>query len=598
MPLISPEMQPYVALALLAALFVAFLVERFPPDVTAAGAAALFVLLGLTPHDQVLEVFANPAPITIAAMFVISGALVRTGLLDALAALVIARAESRPALALMAFLGATVLASGVVNNTPVVLILIPVMIRLARSLGLPETKLLIPLSYAAILGGTLTLIGSSSNLLVAGVAGDLGLEGFGFFVIAPVGLAVAAGGGVAMALLGPWLLPDRRSRGDAGDAEETVFLSEFRVLEDYPKIGQPLAEVADLTRPGIRITALRQGGKLIRGDLDDHVLTAGDVLVALATTSEILTLRDLPGIAVGLRRGVAARNGEDELLVAEAMVTPTHGSTHDTVAQLSVGYRYGLRVLGAYRQGHVAGPDLGSARLRPADKLLLEGTSEGFDRLAQGGELVSISRASGRAYRRRRAPLALLGLVLVVGLAALDVAPIAILALLAVAGILLCRCIDNDEAWGSIDAGILVLIFSMLIVGQGLQETGTVAFVVAWAAPWLEGLPPIALLAALYALTSILTETVTNNAVAVVVTPIAVALAQETGIDPRPLVVGVMMGASASFATPVGYQTNTLVYGAGDYRFSDFLKIGLPMNIIVGVVAVLVIPLVFPLVPA
>ncbi len=598
MPLISPEMQPYVALALLAALFVAFLVERFPPDVTAAGAAALFVLLGLTPHDQVLEVFANPAPITIAAMFVISGALVRTGLLDALAALVIARAESRPALALMAFLGATVLASGVVNNTPVVLILIPVMIRLARSLGLPETKLLIPLSYAAILGGTLTLIGSSSNLLVAGVAGDLGLEGFGIFEIAPVGLAVAAGGGVAMALLGPWLLPDRRSRGDAGDAEETVFLSEFRVLEDYPKIGQPLAEVADLTRPGIRITALRQGGKLIRGDLDDHVLTAGDVLVALATTSEILTLRDLPGIAVGLRRGVAARNGEDELLVAEAMVTPTHGSTHDTVAQLSVGYRYGLRVLGAYRQGHVAGPDLGSARLRPADKLLLEGTSEGFDRLAQGGELVSISRASGRAYRRRRAPLALLGLVLVVGLAALDVAPIAILALLAVAGILLCRCIDNDEAWGSIDAGILVLIFSMLIVGQGLQETGTVAFVVAWAAPWLEGLPPIALLAALYALTSILTETVTNNAVAVVVTPIAVALAQETGIDPRPLVVGVMMGASASFATPVGYQTNTLVYGAGDYRFSDFLKIGLPMNIIVGVVAVLVIPLVFPLVPA
>ncbi len=598
MPLISPEMQPYVALALLAALFVAFLVERFPPDVTAAGAAALFVLLGLTPHDQVLEVFANPAPITIAAMFVISGALVRTGLLDALAALVIARAESRPALALMAFLGATVLASGVVNNTPVVLILIPVMIRLARSLGLPETKLLIPLSYAAILGGTLTLIGSSSNLLVAGVAGDLGLEGFGIFEIAPVGLAVAAGGGVALALLGPWLRPDRRSRGDAGDAEETVFLSEFRVLEDYPKIGQPLAEVADLTRPGIRITALRQGGKLIRGDLDDHVLTAGDVLVALATTSEILTLRDLPGIAVGLRRGVAARNGEDELLVAEAMVTPTHGSTHDTVAQLSVGYRYGLRVLGAYRQGHVAGPDLGSARLRPADKLLLEGTSEGFDRLAQGGELVSISRASGRAYRRRRAPLALLGLVLVVGLAALDVAPIAILALLAVAGILLCRCIDNDEAWGSIDAGILVLIFSMLIVGQGLQETGTVAFVVAWAAPWLEGLPPIALLAALYALTSILTETVTNNAVAVVVTPIAVALAQETGIDPRPLVVGVMMGASASFATPVGYQTNTLVYGAGDYRFSDFLKIGLPMNIIVGVVAVLVIPLVFPLVPA
>ena len=186
---------------------------------------------------------------------------------------------------------------------------------------------------------------------------------------------------------------------------------------------------------------------------------------------------------------------------------------------------------------------------------------------------------------------------MVVGLAAFEVAPIALLALGAVAAILLCRCIDNDEAWGSINAGIIVLLLAMLIIGIGLEETGTVALIVETLAPWLEELPPIVLLAALYALTSILTETVTNNAVAVVVTPIAVALGQQTGIDPRPLVVAVMMGASASFATPVGYQTNTLVYGAGDYRFADFLRIGVPMNLIVGAAAVLVITLVFPLTP-
>ncbi|MCZ4261534.1 SLC13 family permease [Limimaricola sp. G21655-S1] len=596
MPLIPAELQPIVALLALALLFVAFLIERYPPDVTAAGAAALFVMLGLTPADRVLEVFSNPAPITIAAMFVISGALVRTGLLDALAALVIARAETRPVVALGVFLGATLLASGIVNNTPVVLILIPVIIRLARSLGIAETRLLIPLSYAAVLGGTLTLIGSSTNILVAGVAAEHGLETFRIFEIAPVGLAVAAVGGVALALLGPWLLPDRRARGDAGVAE-TTFLTEIRLLDGHAGIGKPLSEVADLTRPGIRITARREGARLRRSGLEEHVVASGDIFVAMATTSEILTLRALPGVVVGLRRGTGARVGDEDLLVAEAMVTPAHGSPRDTVSQLSVGYRYGLRVLGAHRQGHVPGPDLGSARLRPADKLLLEGTAEGLDRLAQGNELVSVTRPSGRAYRRRRAPLALLALLMVVGLAAFEVAPIALLALGAVAAILLCRCIDNDEAWGSIDAGIIVLILAMLIIGIGLEETGTVALIVETLAPWLEELPPIVLLAALYALTSILTETVTNNAVAVVVTPIAVALGQQTGIDPRPLVVAVMMGASASFATPVGYQTNTLVYGAGDYRFADFLRIGVPMNLIVGAAAVLVIPLVFPLTP-
>ena len=202
--------------------------------------------------------------------------------------------------------------------------------------------------------------------------------------------------------------------------------------------------------------------------------------------------------------------------------------------------------------------------------------------------------AGGRPFRRGKAPLALAALFAVVALAAIGVADISLVSLVAVAFILILRCIDNDEAWSSIDAGVLVLIFSMLVVGAGLQHSGAIALIVGAIAPPLADMPPIIALAAVYLLASTLTEAVTNSAVAVVVTPLAIGLADQIGVDPRPFVVAVMFGASASFATPIGYQTNTLVYGAGNYKFTDFIKIGLPMNIIVGAAAVLTIPVFFP----
>lgn len=585
---------PFLALGILLFLFVAFTLEKYPPEVAAAGAAALYIVFGLVPYDQVMGVFSNPAPITIGAMFIVSGALVRTGVLDALANMVILRAQDRPVLAVGLFLIAAIAASAFMNNTPVVLVLIPVVIRLANSLDIAPTRLLIPLSYMAVLGGTCTLIGTSTNLIVDGIARESGMEAFSIFEIAPIGLSASLVGSLTLLILGRWLLPHRETEGDGAGGGETQFLSEITILDSYSHIDEPMGEIPDFERDGVKVKGIKRGGKIHRGDLDDFVLQKGDAVIVVTTTSELLTFAEHTGLRVGMQR-ISDAGADADLRTVEAIVTPTRRTVGRRISDLALGRNAGVRVLGAFRHGHIAGADLSSVRLRPADKLLLEGSADGFRALAEAGDVASITEPSGRAYRRRQAPIAILALLGIVVLAALNVMPIGILALVAVAAILILRCIDSDEAWKSIDGSILVLIFAMLIIGAGLQHTGAVEMIVDLLTPLLIGLPPFATLLAVYFMASFLTEVVTNNAVAVVFTPIVIALASQLGVDPRPLAVAVMIAASASFATPIGYQTNTLVYGAGNYRFTDFLRIGVPMNLIVGLTSSFAISVFFPL---
>jgi di/tricarboxylate transporter len=588
------ESQPFIALALLGGILVAFIAEKFPPEITAIGSASLFLALGLTPAEEALAVLSNSAIVTIAAMFVLSGALVRTGVLNLASRIVLGWAERRPSLALTAVLGSTLVASSVMNNTPIVIVLIPVVVKLAQAIGEAPSRLLIPLSYAAILGGTCTLIGTSTNLVVDGIARGVGLAPFGILEITPLGVALAAVGGAFLAFASRFL-PARMTMAAALSRREAPhFVTEITIPRGSPLRGKTPSQITSLATPDVILISVRRRGQVIRNRLESLELRIYDRLRIAAPADELLTLHEQAGLNVGHSQGDGPKGAKK---VIEALVAPGRTLAGHQLGALRLPQRFAVYPLAIRRHGKLTHRDLNKIKLQVGDAILVEGEPEGIAEMAETFDFLNLSHPSARALRRHKAPIALVTPIAVIALAAAEVLPIAALALIGASIVLITRCVSAEEAIESVDGRILVLIIAMLIVGAGIESSGALELIAGVAGPLMSESSPLVALAVVYVLTSILTEIVSNTAVAVIVTPLAAGIAAQLGLDPRPFVVAVMFAASASFATPIGYQTNTLVYSAGGYRFTDFLLIGLPMNIIAGVVCITLIPWIWPLRP-
>ena len=574
-----------------------FATEKLPVDMSAILIMSLLLLSGVVTPEEGISGFSNPATVTVGAMFILSAGLLRTGAVNSLGDRLAALSRRSLWLSLAALMVPVGFLSAVINNTPVVAVFIPIVMTMARVSGTSPSKLLMPLSFASLFGGVCTLMGTSTNILVSSLATAHGQRPMGMLEFTPLGLIFFAAGTLYMFAFGNRLIPNRRGQGDLTENFAMKdYLTEIVLHPDAKSVGKSIREAPIVKDLDVTIVGMRRDGVSLGLPHADTVILGGDELLVRCDIGKIKKLEEREGVSIKSQIQLRDRDlRSEDLMLAEAVVAPGSILVGRSLKKIQFRVSFGAIVLALRRGGgEVLRENMNSVPLRAGDALLVEVDHEGYERLRRHRAFVMVSEAPVPSYRKSKIATALLIIAGVVTSASVGLLPIVVAAILGAALMVLTRCLSLEEAYDSIDWKIIFLLAGVLTLGTALEKSGMAALIGDLMVGSVGRLGPVAMLSALYLVTSLLTELMSNNATAALLVPVAIAGAHSLGVDPRPFLFAIAFAASASFMTPVGYQTNTMIYAAGQYKFTDFMRVGTPLNILFWILATLLIPRFWP----
>jgi di/tricarboxylate transporter len=597
-------MTPDIILVLVLLLFgfIMFVTEMFSIDVTAMILLTILFMLGYLTPSEALSGFSNPAVITIAFLFIISRALQKTRILEYLIVRVRRLADKSILIGRAVYLFTIGVASAVVNNTAIVAIFMPVSIRLAQKYKMSPSKMLIPLSYSAILGGTLTLVGTSTNLLVNSIYVKVpGVEPMGMFEFFKYGAILMVVGLIYILFVAPMILPSRTSTSSLTKSYRLGgYLTEMRVTAESPLNGRTCLERGINKNYDVMVLDILRDNKMITNMIRLTKLKEGDVLFVRGTLENFLRMKEIEKVALLTDEKLTQEELEQEdNVVLECLITDKSDLVGKSLMTSNFRRRFGSFILAIRREGTIVREKIAHVILSAYDTLLVYGPKNKVNELSKTNEFVVLGEVDAELRKQRFWWMTIVVIIGTIALAAFGLMPIVKSAMLGVVILLALKILTPQESYQSINWQVIILISALIPVGIVIQKTGTAGWIAGLISSATESVPsewqPRVLLALIYFITIFLTEISSNAATAIIMTPISIAVAQQMGFDPRAFVFAVAFAASASFITPVGYQTNLMVYGPGGYKFSDYIRVGFPLAFIFWIMAIFILPILWPI---